>query len=56
MNDEPQSTRDKDTPDNADRPPSAGCKSVQWDFIRFGLRQRAVESNLLELVYNEHHG
>ncbi len=56
MNEEqPPSTRYKDAPDNADRPPPAGRKSVQWDFIRFGLRQRVVESNLLAVVYDKHY-
>ncbi len=49
---EPPSTRDKDTLNNDDRPPPSSGVPVRWDFIRFGFQQRAVESRLLDVVYD----
>jgi len=51
MSETPSSDRDKDISDNDDRPPPSSRNGVQWNFIRSGFRQRAVESNLLDVVY-----
>ncbi len=51
MDAESQSNRDKDISNNDDRPPPSSGNGVQWDFVRFGLRQRSMESNLLDVVY-----
>jgi len=53
--DKPPSNWIKDITDNDDRPPSVDDRSVRWDFIRSGLRQRSVESNVLDLGYHCHH-
>ncbi len=44
--DEIPSDRDKDISDNDDRPPPSRGKPIQWDFIRFGLRPRSMDTIL----------
>ena len=48
-----ESIGDKDVPDNDDRPPPLDNRTVQWDFIRFGLRQRSMGARLLDVVYSQ---
>ncbi len=52
--DKPPSNRDKDTTNNDDRPPPDSDRGVQWDFIRFGLRQKRLGIRLLDVVYDKH--